>query len=346
MTVLYSGGGTLGSVSPLLAVHEEMKKRADYHGAWIGLDLPKERVFVSGRGFEEFQITSPRLRNFEAQGIGFTQLTFPFRFVKSFFQSLAIISKTKPDVHFSAGSFVSIPVALACFVMRVPNVVHQQDLLPGLANRVMAKFANKVTVAFPVLAPKFGSRAVVTGNPVRLEVLNGDAHAARARYGFSAGKPVVLVIGGSSGAIGLNDMIRGVLPEILKLANVVHMTGNEEEKREGYVAVKFLGPEIKDIYALADVVVARASLSTPTELGILKKPMILVPIPGSHQEKNSEYFSSVRAALSTSQDSPTDLVTIVKDLLSDVEKRNELGNQAAKIFPVDAAARIADELSK
>lgn len=339
----------MGSVAPLLAVHKELQKRSDYRGVWVGLDVPKEKAFVAGRGFEEHAIVSPRFRNFEGQGLSFTMLSFPFRLWWGFFQALRLIRDTKPKAHLSAGSFVSLPVALACFVMRVPNIVHQQDLLPGLANRVMSWMADTVTVAFPVLAPTFGAKAVVTGNPVREEVLRGFGEAARARYGFDSQRPTVFVIGGSSGALGLNAMIREILPELLKRANVLHMTGAGEQMpkaERGYAPVAFLGPEIADAYALADVVIARAGLSTMTELGALKKATILVPGP-VHQHANTDYFASEGAAIVVTQEAGArTLLETTSSLLDDAAKREALGANAARLFPSDAAERIANLLAK
>jgi UDP-N-acetylglucosamine--N-acetylmuramyl-(pentapeptide) pyrophosphoryl-undecaprenol N-acetylglucosamine transferase len=357
MTILYSGGGTLGSVSPLISVHTELMKRADYHGVWIGLAAKKEHAFIAGREFEEHTIVSPRFRNFEGQGLSLTMLTFPFRFFWAFVQSVRVIRAAKPQAHFSAGSFVSIPVALACFVLRVPNVVHQQDLLPGLANRVMARLASTVTVAFPVLAKPFGKKAVVVGNPVRAEVLGGEAIAAAKKYGFVADKPTVMVIGGSSGAIGLNDMTRDALPELLKIANVLHMTGMHQEHavesgeapREGegrYRPVEFLGAEIGDAYALADIVISRAGLSTMTELGALGKPTILVPIPGSHQMENARYFEAEGAALVVDQDSGSEkLLNAIRTIFDDLRESERLSRNVQRLFPRDAAVRIGEVLA-
>lgn len=353
MKVLYSGGGTLGAVSPLFAIHayflssrasEASRGISDYQGIWVGRQGKIEEQMAAERGMRVRSILGARFRHFEGERISLAKIFFPFAFIIAFFQSLWLLLREMPDVHVTCGSFVSVPMTVACWALGIPTVVHQQDLIPGSANKLMARFAKKVTVAFPELVSAFGAKAVLTGNPVRPEVLQGNAEAARAHFNLRETVPTILVIGGSSGAQALNGLVEAALPKLVVRAQVLHMRGSQTEPAQShrYRAAPFLGSAIANAYALADVVVARAGLSTMSEVGVLGKPVILVPIPGSHQEKNAEYFASRGAALIASQTmDPNEFGDLVLALLHDEGGRANLSNNAKQLFPSDAAARCA-----
>ncbi|MFH0928443.1 MAG: UDP-N-acetylglucosamine--N-acetylmuramyl-(pentapeptide) pyrophosphoryl-undecaprenol N-acetylglucosamine transferase [bacterium] len=350
MKVLYSGGGTLGAVSPLFAIHAEFQSRADYQGLWVGRKGQREQALALERGLKIFSVVEARARHAESDGwFSLTTLVFPFYFLGAFLKALAIIVWQQPQVHITCGSFVSVPVALAAWFCRVPTIVHQQDLIPGLANRLMAKMARKVTVAFPELGPKFGIKAIVTGNPARPEVLLGDKAQALERFGLKEKIPTIFVVGGSTGAVGVNNLIEKALPELTAHFQVLHMTGASMIPRveHRYRAVQFMNQEISDAYALADVVVARAGLSTMTEIGALRKPAVLIPIPGSHQIKNAEFFSSKGAALTFSEDGdPHEFAAMLIGLAGDSIQLQKLGERARDLFPTDAAKRIVEVVEK
>lgn len=347
MRVLYSGGGTLGPVSPLLGVHEYLKGQPGYEGIWVGLGGEREQAIVDGRGFRLFTIREARLRRTEQDRFSLFTLLFPARLSGAVLDALRIIRDTKPDVHLTAGSFVSGPVAVAAWLSGVPTVVHQQDILPGLANTTMAQMAARVTVSFPELLPTFGSKAVFTGNPVRPEILHGDRARGFSRFHFREGVPTILVVGGSSGAVGLNALIQEALPGLTELGQVLHMTGHEAEERERYCARTFLGSEeMADAYAIADVIIARAGLSTMTEISAIGRPVLFVPIPNSHQENNARYFTEKGASRSLAQSAGASaLVASITELLRGGALGEQMKHAQASLFPRDAAERLSEVLS-
>ena len=197
-------------------------------------------------------------------------------------QSLFILLSFRPKVVFSKGGFVSFPVTASARLLGIPVVLHESDATPGLANKMMGKFARKICISYGETA-KFFSRGKVTltGNMVRRDIVSGDIEAALAFTGLKGKKPVVLVMGGSLGAQFLNDLVLNNLEDFLKDYEVVHICGAgkvKEIKRSGYRAFEYIGEEMKDIYALMDIVVTRSGANTLAELAAIGKPVILIPL--------------------------------------------------------------------
>lgn len=197
-------------------------------------------------------------------------------------QSFFILLGFKPKAVFAKGGFVSFPVAVAAWMLRIPVLLHESDVVPGLANKVCAKFARKVCVSYEESRKYFrGKDVVVTGNPVRKDIVRGDKKRGAEFTGLHNKKPVLLVMGGSQGAKFLNDLVRDHLDELLKKYNVVHLTGQGKDvipEREGYKRFTYIDDEMCDLYALADVVVTRSGANTLAELAAVGKPALLVPL--------------------------------------------------------------------
>jgi len=214
-------------------------------------------------------------------------------------QSFWIIITFWPNVVFVKGGFVSLPVALAAFVLRRPIILHESDSVMGLANRMIAKLATKICVSFPglqSLSQYSQSKIVFTGNPVRASILGGESKKGYEITGFRTQKPIVLVWGGSQGALEINSIIEESFSHLKSIFQVIHITGRGKKTEihdESYIQFKYLNEELKHIYAIVDFVVGRAGANSLYELALIQKPNIIIPLKNSahnHQQLNAEYF--------------------------------------------------------
>ena len=268
-----------------------------------------------------------------------------------------LMRKLKPDVLFSKGGFVSVPVVMGAWLCRVPAVCHESDLTPGLANRICAKFATKVATTFPECAKALGAKGVHTGTPLRPELFQGSRAAGLAMAGFDGQKPVLLMTGGSLGAQSVNQCLRESLPELLPHMDVLHLCGkgNLDESLvglKGYCQKEFLSGEMPDALAVADLVLSRAGSNTLSELLALHKPMLLVPYPlsasrGDQIENAKSYERQGLARVLMQEDmTPRSMTDALLSLLAD---RDQL-LQALKDYPVqdgtDAVLRMIDQAVK
>ncbi len=318
--IVLSGGGSGGPVTPLLALAPDLRA-AGYELAWVGTTDGVERKMVQEQDITYQAISSGKFRRY------FSLQNFfdAFRVLAGFFESLNYLSKKRPALVMTAGAFVSVPLVWAAWALHIKVIVHQQDIRPGLANRLMAPFADVVTVTFEKSLKDFGKKAVWTGNPVRAAfrtVVSRKNEGAR---------PRVLVLGGGTGAASLNDLITSSLLQLLEFTDVVHVTGGKTEKnietKAGYTAYDFLPEErMAQEMADADLVVTRAGLGTLTELAYLGKPTIIIPMPNSHQEENAEHFAEKKAAIVLLQEaiSPRDFSEQIKTVLQSPEKLRNL----------------------
>jgi UDP-N-acetylglucosamine--N-acetylmuramyl-(pentapeptide) pyrophosphoryl-undecaprenol N-acetylglucosamine transferase len=279
-------------------------------------------------------------------------LVDPFRLPVGLLQSMALVRGFRPHVAFAAGGFAAVPPLLAASLWRVPTKNHQQDLVPGLANRILAPFATAVTVTFPQSMAHFPpSRSKLTGNPVRQEILSGSRGEAIRLFGLEEGLPVVLVTGGGTGALGLNRLVAVAAERLAVGCQILHITGKGKAVVSPYSGPRyhqreFLVEGMGHALAVADLVVSRAGLSTLSELAALGKPSLLIPMPHSHQEANAAAFSAEAAAvvLEEEQLDPERLAGAVLSLLSDRDRLGEMGRRASVLMPPGAEARIADEI--
>lgn len=276
--IVMTGGGTAGHVVPHLALLPELRKKnwVPYYIGSSGI----EKQMIEGVQIPFFTISAGKLRRYFS-----VQNFFDiFKVVLGFVQSFIYLSKIKPQVVFSKGGFVSVPVAYAAWVLGIPVVTHESDLTPGLANKLVKKICRKILFTFPETEkylPK--GKSVYVGSPVREDLLGGNKNKGYEFTGLDPqdSRPVVLVMGGSLGAKNLNDLITSAIEEITKEFRVIHLTGKGKrdiEKRDGYVPFEFLSDELKDIFAITDLVVARAGANSIFEFLALKKPMMLVPL--------------------------------------------------------------------
>jgi UDP-N-acetylglucosamine--N-acetylmuramyl-(pentapeptide) pyrophosphoryl-undecaprenol N-acetylglucosamine transferase len=237
-----------------------------------------ERGLVKKDGLPYHVISAGKLRRY----FDFKNFTDAFRIIAGFFQSLLLLAKLRPAAVFSKGGFVSCPVVWAAWLCRVPAVLHESDITPGLANRLSMPFARKICFSFPETAARLpAAKRVMTGLPVRGELFGGDPAAGRELCGFDGGKPAIAVMGGSLGAAAVNEAVRGALDSLIQDFNVCHICGKGNlapGSRKGYSQFEYVTEALPDIFAMADMVISRAGATALFELLALRKPALLIPL--------------------------------------------------------------------
>lgn len=292
-TIVFTGGGTAGHVTPNLALIERLD-RSEWDIHYIGTSGMEKDLIAPVEGVTYHEIDSGKLRRY----LSIKTVTMPFHVQKGYLQAKKLIKTLKPDVVFSKGGYVSVPVVAAARG-KCPILTHESDYTPGLANKIDAKYADKVLVTFSdTVAYVKGGKGVHTGTPIRPELYRGDRNRGLAFTGLSGEKPVLLITGGSLGAESVNVTVREALPALLETFDVVHLCGKGKADASvaapGYVQYEYIRDEMADLFALADVVCSRAGANAVFELLALKKPMLLLPLSGAStrgdQELNAEYF--------------------------------------------------------
>ena len=280
--IILTGGGTAGHVTPNIALLPRLKD-AGYEVFYIGSVDGMEKKLIEAQGIPYYGIATGKLRRY----FDLKNFTDPFRVIKGFTQAMHLMKQLKPDVVFSKGGFVSVPVVIAAGRKHIPVICHESDLTPGLANKLTMPSAAKVCCNFPetlqYLPPK---KAVLTGCPIRKELSEGSREAALKLTGFSADRPVLMVMGGSLGAVAINNAIRENLDELLKQFQIIHLCGRGHydtslDGKNGYKQFEYAKKELTHLFAATDLIISRAGANAICELLALKKPNILIPLPAS-----------------------------------------------------------------
>lgn len=277
--IVLTGGGTAGHVTPNMALIPTLKERGyDIH--YIGSYEGMERKLIEDMGIPYHGIATGKLRRY----FDVKNFTDPFRVIKGFSEAKKLMKELKPDVVFSKGGFVSVPVVLAASSKKIPSIIHESDMTPGLANKISIPKATKVCCNFPeTLKLLPDGKAVMTGTPIRQELFHGNAAEAMTFCGFKEMRPTLLIIGGSSGSVRVNEAIWSCLDDITAKYNVIHLCGkgNTNEKYKdvpNYVQFEYVKQELAGMLSLADVVVSRAGANAICELLALRKPAVLIPL--------------------------------------------------------------------
>ena len=277
--IVLTGGGTAGHVTPNMALIPILKKKGyDIH--YIGSHDGIEKKLIEELDIPYHSISTGKLRRY----FSVENFKDPFRVVKGLSEAKKLLKELKPNIVFSKGGFVSVPVALAAKSRKIPCIIHESDMTPGLANKIALPSAAKICCNFPeTLAKLPKGKAVVTGTPIRQELFQGDAAAAMALCGFKEVRPTLLIIGGSTGSVRVNEAIWACLKEITAKYNVIHLCGKEKTNPKydnipNYVQYEYVKQELANLLALADVVVSRAGANAICELLALRKPSVLIPL--------------------------------------------------------------------
>ena len=277
--IILTGGGTAGHVTPNIALLPSLRELG-FDIRYIGTYNGMEKGLIEAQHIPYNGIASGKLRRY----FDLKNFTDPFRVLKGYFEAKHILKSYKPDIVFSKGGFVSVPVVAAAHRLHIPVVVHESDITPGLANKLCFPYAAKICCNFPEtlnFLPK--EKSVLTGSPIRAELLSGSRDNGLLLTGFSGSKPVLLIIGGSLGSVKINNAIRSCLSEILSTFDIIHICGKGNVEgaltsTTGYKQYEYVSLELKDLFALSDIVISRAGANTICELLALKKPNILIPL--------------------------------------------------------------------
>lgn len=335
--IVLTGGGTAGHVTPNIALLPKLRElgyEIHYIGSYDGI----EKKLIADFDIPYYGISTGKLRRY----FDVKNFTDPFRVVKGFSEAKKILKQIKPDIVFSKGGFVSVPVVRAAASLKIPCIIHESDMTPGLANKLCIPVATKVCCNFPETLQNLpADKAVLTGSPIRGELTKGNKIAGLDLCGFSANQPVIMVIGGSLGAANVNKAVRDALPALLKDFQVVHLCGQGKVDNlllntKGYKQFEYVKAELKDLFAMADVVISRAGANAICELLALKKPNLLIPlVSGSRGDQilNAKSFEAQGFSMVLSEDDITEtaLTDKVHELfftrqtyVDNMEKSNQL----------------------
>lgn len=277
--IIMTGGGTAGHVTPNLALVPLLKEKG-YEIFYIGSYTGIEKKLVEDAGITYYGISSGKLRRYH----DWKNFTDPFRVIKGFSEANQLMKHIKPDVVFSKGGFVSVPVVMAAARQHIPAIIHESDMTPGLANKLAIPFASKVCCNFPETMQYLpDGKAVHTGSPIRKELFSGNKEAGLEFTGFSADKPVILIMGGSIGSRFINNAVWASLDTLLEKFQIVHLVGkgninNDLVGRAGYKQYEFISEQLNDIFAMTDLMISRAGANSISEILALKIPNILIPL--------------------------------------------------------------------
>ncbi len=293
--IVLTGGGTAGHVTPNIALLGQLKE-AGYEIHYIGSYDGIESKLIGELDVPYYGIATGKFRRY----FDVKNFTDPFRVIKGYRQAVSLLKKIKPDVVFSKGGFVSVPVVLAAKKCKIPAVIHESDMTPGLANKICIPSAKKVCTNFPETTKYLPEgKAVLTGSPIRKELFSGDKARGLEFCGFTKDKPVILIIGGSLGSVKVNEAVREILPELLKSFQVIHLCGKGKidallEGTKGYVQYEYIKKELSDLLDAADLIISRAGANAICEILALRKPNILIPLSAAasrgDQLLNAESF--------------------------------------------------------
>ncbi|MDR1803343.1 MAG: undecaprenyldiphospho-muramoylpentapeptide beta-N-acetylglucosaminyltransferase [Treponema sp.] len=360
VSIALTGGGTGGHIYPGLAIASALKAAFPCRLFWIGSDSGMDRKIVEDAGMEFFGIPSGKLRRY----FSLRNVSDVFKIARGFFAARRVLKKERPALLFSKGGFVSVPPCAAAKTLGIPVFTHESDYSPGLATRINSRFVERIFIPYNESTAfyKSAGKVSVSGNPIRTEFTGADAVKGRAFLGIGDNERVLLVLGGSSGSLEVNKLVRAALPELTKLYTVVHQTGENDEASEPpeasarYKPYAYFRDEIPHVIAAAELVLCRSGAGTIWECKSLGKPMVLIPLRGSgtrgDQVENARLFGEAGAAICFIPDeagagdavdaSAAKLSALVASLAEDPERRRAMGE--AKIGMPDAAAFIAKEI--
>jgi UDP-N-acetylglucosamine--N-acetylmuramyl-(pentapeptide) pyrophosphoryl-undecaprenol N-acetylglucosamine transferase len=361
MRIILTGGGTGGHLTPLVAIADKLRKKIgpELKLLYIGSGAKMEKQIMSEEGIPAKFVLSGKMRRY----FSFKNFIDAFKIPIGFIQSLWILLWFAPDAIFSKGGYVAVPIVLAAWIYRVPIMMHESDSAPGVANQFLSKFANRIAVAYPTAAEYFPQeKTALVGNPIRFQVTEGDAIIMRQQLGFTESKKTILVLGGSQGSKIINDAILKILPKLLQEFQLIHQTGANnfddvvreaafmgvKAGHEGYFAVPFMNAnQLRDAFALSDLVISRAGATFITEIAANGKPAILIPISESannHQRMNAYALAKIGAAsvLEESNLGEHILIEKIENILNDGELYRKMTGQIKTFYHPNAAEVVAN----
>ena len=349
--LVLTGGGSAGQLTPNISLLPRLKELG-YEIYYIGSYEGIEKKLIADFKIPYYGVATGKFRRY----LDPKNLSDPFRVIKGGMEAKKILKEIKPDIVFSKGGFVSVPVVRAAAALKIPCVIHESDMTPGLANKLCIPCAKKVCCNFPETIQSLPEgKAVLTGSPIREDIFKGDKVAALNLCNFTAGKPVVMVIGGSSGSAAINKTVREALPKLLEKYQVVHLCGNGRVDNlmlniEGYAQFEYLKAELKDVFAMADVVISRAGANAICELLALKKPNVLIPLSSKvsrgDQILNANSFREQGYSKVIEEEALDDMILVdsVNEVYENREQYIQKMSESSQINAVDKITKLLDEI--
>ena len=347
--IVLTGGGTAGHVTPNIALLPALNE-AGYDVHYMGSFEGIESRLIPDFDVPYYGISTGKFRRY----FDLKNFSDPFRVIKGYMEARKILKEIKPDVVFSKGGFVAVPVVRAAADLRIPCILHESDMTPGLANKLCIPLAKKVCCNFPETLKNLpANKAVLTGTPIRTELTKGNRIAALEACGFTAGKPVIMVVGGSQGSAAINQVVREALPRLLENYQVIHLCGKDKVDNlmlsiPGYKQFEYVKTELKDFFALADIVVSRAGANAICELLALKKPNILIPLSaGSRGDQilNAASFAEQGFSIVIKEEALDcfSLVDRIEELMENKERYIENMNTSGQINAIPKIMELINE---
>ena len=351
--IVLTGGGTAGHVTPNIALVPKLKE-SGFEIKYIGTYNGMEKQLVEDAGLDYIGISSGKLRRY----FSWKNFSDPFRVLKGYFEAKKFMKKYKPDIVFSKGGLVTVPVVYAASKYKIPVIIHESDMTPGLANKLCIPSAVKVCCNFPETVSKLpADKAVLTGTPIRQELLQGDPEAALRFTGLKAGKPVLMIIGGSLGSVAVNTAVRNILPDLLKDFQIIHLCGKGKldtslTDTEGYVQYEYIKDELSDLFALSDLVISRAGANAICEIRELHKPNLLIPLSAKasrgDQILNARSFErqGFSMVLEEEEITETKLLDTIHQLYTDRQKYTEAMAGNGRVDSISKITELIEECAR
>lgn len=348
--IVLTGGGTAGHVTPNLALIPKLKEEG-YDITYIGSYDGIEKRLIADFDIPYYGVSTGKFRRY----LDPKNFSDPFRIIKGFAEAKKLLKQIQPDIIFSKGGFVSVPVVRAAGSLKIPCIIHESDITPGLANKLCIPVATKVCCNFPETTEYIPEeKCVLTGSPIRAELTQGNPQKARELCGFNEDKPVIMIIGGSQGAGSINKIVRVTLNKLLEKYQVIHICGKEKVdnlllNKPGYKQFEFLKEDLKDVFALSDMVISRAGANSICELLALKKPNLLIPLPSNasrgDQLLNAASFEAQGFSMVIREEELDEksFMTALNDLYENRQKFIDTMNQSAQMQPIDTIMKLIDE---
>lgn len=351
--IVMTGGGTAGHVTPNIALFDSLQKdgyEIHYIGSYEGI----EKGLIEDKKIPYYGISSGKFRRYRS----WKNLTDPFRVLHGFFQARRLLGRIRPNVVFSKGGFVSVPVVMAAKTRHIPVIIHESDLTPGLANKLAMPSATKVCCNFPETLPYLPKeKAVLTGSPIRQELLHGNKQAAKDFCGFTGDLPILMVMGGSIGSVYINKAIRGCIDTLLTKYQIIHLCGkgNIDESlkdKKGYAQFEYISENLPDLFAAADLVVARAGANSICELLALHKPNILIPLSRNasrgDQILNANSFAKQGFSVVLEEEEVTSekLMATIDDVMAHRSKYIDAMKNSGQMNAIETIMGLIEEVSR
>lgn len=357
--IVLTGGGTGGHIFPLIAVVDKIReKNSNVEFLYLGSGADLENKIMNENSINIKCIMSGKMRRY------FSFLNF-LDFLKlpiGIIQALWHLFWYMPDAIFSKGGYVSVPVAFAAWLYMIPILTHESDAMPGLANKIIGKMSQRIAISYPSTRKYFPeSKILLTGNPVRADINKGDKNVFMEKFGLTQSRPVILILGGSQGAQNVNVAVTNVLDDLVKIAQIIHQTGEDKyeqtikmarnvgikEGRDGYHPVPFLDiSDMKNALSAADIIISRAGANSISEIAANGKPAILIPLStaaNNHQGMNA-YFLAEKAGAIVLEESNIGrnmLISNIEKILNDNELKEKLSKNIKEFYHADASEKIA-----